>query len=194
MATPVWLRNRLCQFGFLVLVGLWRIDSAAMSPPQPLDCGDNYCDRANGENCDNCEEDCACICGDDVCSSAWPDLETCQQCPEDCYEMCICGDSVCDAPAEGGGPLDEPCDEEDLREGKCSYCPLDCGSCQFFDCDPHVCDAQTGQCRECGTDFECPHLTWCDAGECKEGNLCFSTSDCNEGWFCNGNGVCRPVV
>ena len=43
-------------------------------------CGNGACERKAGENCLSCPEDCACACGDGVCSFG----EYCATCPKDC--------------------------------------------------------------------------------------------------------------
>jgi YD repeat-containing protein len=48
------------------------------------------CDQ--GENCEQCPEDCECECGNNACDPG----ESCTGCAEDCEDACICGDSVCD--------------------------------------------------------------------------------------------------
>lgn len=58
------------------------------------ECGDGICDAGIGENTANCHSDCGTMCGDGACNGepGTPDLETADNCVEDC----LCGDLVCD--------------------------------------------------------------------------------------------------
>jgi alpha-galactosidase len=53
-------------------------DDAGDDDTGPEPCGDGVCSA--GENCLNCEADCACFCGDGTCALG----EFCAVCPEDC--------------------------------------------------------------------------------------------------------------
>ncbi|MBN2518273.1 MAG: hypothetical protein JXB14_05490 [Candidatus Altiarchaeota archaeon] len=94
-------------------------------------CGNEICEEDEGENADNCPEDCT-ECGDAVCEG----LETKESCPDDCE---ICGDGECDPSEYDRGQCycpedcivcgDEFCDKNNGEDDSLSptYCPTDCG-------------------------------------------------------------------
>lgn len=201
--------TRLCRLGIVLLVGLWWV---AVRPPTLAAATsssciiDAFCDRMEGENCDNCSQDCDCICGDDLCTGTWPELETWGSCPEDCWDQCVCGDSICQTPAEYGGlgSGNEPeCDPED-PEAECTYCETDCGGCEPEACYPQVCGEEFAQCRPCADNGECPGGEYCTFfGECAEipevecegesQNFCSNLF--GQGWVCDTQEnppICKP--
>ena len=196
---------RLFRLGLVLLASLWWTSS----PQEVLAASasscfqeNEVCQSAQGENCENCPQDCDCECMDGVCSGDEPWLETCSSCPEDCWESCVCGDSQCITPAEygGAGSFNEPeCDPDD-PEAECSYCPTDCGECDADTCFPLVCADEYGQCRYCENSNDCPGQgQYCDwFGECVQSIACNETQDCiNElgyGWACNQDHVCVPAA
>ena len=138
------------------------------------DCGDNICEREKGEDCNSCQDDCAClisqicfengICGD-FCGNSECDLErgeNCNSCPADCIcqndELCYgdgscgspCGDSVCDS---GQGENCTSCFADCACDsGQSCYADGICGS----PCGDSVCDLAQGEdCVNCEDDCEC---------------------------------------
>lgn len=72
------------MFGFMFLVG-------CHTAKEDRYCGDDRCDRADGENYQTCPEDCEPACGDGSCDSG----ETSQNCSRDCQAAPVCGDGAC---------------------------------------------------------------------------------------------------
>src|SRR4030095_2062550 len=145
-------------------------------------CGDGICDPFNPRNPEdglNCGQDCE-RCGDGICS---PDVETVEECPEDCncgngtcdqwngefpgncLEDCgFCGDRICD-------PSDDP--PEDMLS-----CPFDCAICGDAVCTPFS-----------ETQFECPQDCNCGNGTCDWWGA-ETKDDCPTECFC-GDGLCN---
>lgn len=150
-----------------LLFGLWTLSRQdAMAASTCI--VDDYCDLTGGENCDNCEDDCDCECGNDVCEGP----ESCAGCPEDCYEACVCGDTVCDWPAESGGYPFESCEEAEwyFPNVECHYCESDCYPCDNGLCawlEFMACSDETGWCAPC--------VNWPE-------NNCAQGYSCVDGW------------
>ena len=167
-------------------------------------CGDNACNRANGENSLNCIIDCPLEhCGDLTCQAE--EGETMETCPNDCgwcgdgtcqnnedatscNEDCgYCGDDICGA-FETPQSCEDDCDD-DLCEGV--VCPR-INECYF----PGECDPRTGQCinrtQPDGTDCNA------DSNLCTQGDSCMGGSCvagpekvCDESPACHNPKICR---
>lgn len=163
------LATRVSRLGLVLLIGLWWTDFPAGTVVTASECPNNVCETEDGENADNCSEDCDPICGNNACESA----ESCQGCPEDCYEQCVCGDSNCNWPAEAGGYPWESCEEANwyFPDTECSYCPTDCGACDNDFCaqwEGLACQGDSGQCGPCSYSDECATGYQCVDQECVE--------------------------
>ena len=181
--------RRLFRFGLVVVVGLWWTGTTA----EPVEAGaaptacfseNSICERTEGENCQNCPQDCDCECGDEVCSGQAPYNETCNGCEEDC--ACYCGDSQCSWPAEGGGPGSGT---ECEGEPGCDFCPEDCDGCSPAFCYPEVCSSTGEACEACTSSSQCELYVmdaWCSRfGYCTD--TCYDNGDCPLGLCCNTN-------
>ncbi len=130
-------------------------------------CGDDICDRDNGEKPATCPADCTDLCNDGICSAA---TEDCNNCPEDCG-ICRCGNGSCD-PMVGE---------------TCTSCAQDCGGC----CGNGTCEADLAEtCSNCSADCgACPVV--CGDKQCQTGETCGSCpKDCGT---CCGNGQCSDT-
>jgi hypothetical protein len=112
-----------------------RHDEAEISVEVTDPCGDGICSDEDGEDENNCSEDCNqcgdgvcqpdevclidCSCGDGICYGGVDANDPIQETTENCPEDCTCGDGICD-----------PDIFEDTRE----YCDADCH------CGNGVCD------------------------------------------------------
>jgi hypothetical protein len=178
----------LCRLGMILLFAVWWPQVARLQADlASVECWNqnDECDRAFGENCVNCPADCACICGDDVCTAG----ESCAGCEEDC--ACLCGDSICSWPAEGGGAgTGVECD----GEPGCELCTTDCGECLSGYCWPEVCSSTTQMCEACTSDDQCEAVVsaaWCSRiGQCTD--YCWDNADCHLDDCCDGSGQCVP--
>ncbi|MBU0929563.1 MAG: hypothetical protein KJ623_00650 [Nanoarchaeota archaeon] len=114
-------------------------------------CGDEKCDKNNGENCNTCPEDCSMDSGEICCFSKIIEGECCSNsnCDESNYEICedyrcivgpYCGDGTCD---------------EDLGEN-CETCKKDCRPSESEICCSGI--IKTGDCcrdSQCEEGFDC---------------------------------------
>ena len=113
-------RMSVCLPFFVLIYGL--LFGCSGGEPEPAYvCGDNVCERADGENSSACPNDCVdYICGNEVCEET--EGETDDNCPEDCL-ICMepfsvnCNDGSCWS------------DETDCASG-----PLVCGDI-FYRCN-----------------------------------------------------------
>ena len=121
----------------------------------PENCGDGFCDPADGETCSSCMSDCGC-----------PPSQTCQggACvqggPDSCYGQCggSTDNCYCDDACFGFG---------DCCADVCQACPqlTDCGG---GGCGDASCDAGEN-CSNCPSDCPCPMGQLCQAGVCTGG-------------------------
>jgi len=136
-------------------------------------CWNGNCEE--GENPDNCPEDCPVKCGDGLCSEG----ETAEGCPEDCGECLAEGSWWV---FEEGGPccegLTETLTSDGVQEGQCA--PLDCG---VF----HICTkCGDGACGQGENFCSCPEDC---SGQCLElGNYSVAAGDC-----CDGNPFVKSI-
>lgn len=109
----------------ILLIGMGSlITYLVLKPDKPkFVCGDDFCDKDNGENPKQCPKDCSGIipnlCGNGKCDKK---TENYQNCPKDCDDEPItsfCGDGNCN---KGTG---KSCGETD----NAPECNSDCGSC-----------------------------------------------------------------
>ncbi|MBM4345865.1 MAG: hypothetical protein FJ100_21035 [Deltaproteobacteria bacterium] len=164
--------------------------------PQVAACGDNKCDKALGESCQVCPQDCgACpaVCGNQVCEPG----EDCKGCPQDCGKCSTCGDGKCD-PAAGEscktcasdcGACPAVCNNGNCEAGEtCKSCPNDCGGCPT--CGDQFCSAAES-CDTCPADCgKCAPT--CGNGTCGAGETCSNCpKDCGQCSFC-GDKACDP--
>lgn len=154
--------------------------------PPPETCGDDACQANEGENAQNCPEDCVpATCGDGTCSAA--DNENAQNCQMDCNVTCVsdpqlpvyCADTNtcwpagtdCDLPAYGcSGYMDD----NTMTTGRCTQLQaedqidsqISCCGGMYNDCPsqyPQWCPDQNacvreGECPTAATDCELPRL------------------------------------
>jgi len=124
-------------------------------------CGNTLCEPALGETCQNCVADCGSCCPNGTCDEAAG--ETCQTCAADCGSCC--GNTLCEA----------------LLGEDCKTCATDCGPC----CGNGKCEGTLGEdCKTCAKDCgACPAACGngtvdageaCDDGNTKDGDGCSS--------------------
>ncbi len=114
-------------------------------------CGDDRCDRPDGEDYQTCPEDCLPVCGDGSCDSD----ESTQNCSADCQAGPICGDGLCNG------------------SDNSSNCPGDCPTSSCMDPNyPVDCHDDSGVCWTAGTNCA-SNWFFCGPGE----RRCNSTSD-----------------
>lgn len=125
-------------------------------------CGDGVC--LEGEDADNCPQDCQARCGDGVCAQSESEL----LCPRDCAQAC--GDGVC---AAGESPQSCPQDcNYTVGNGRCEPGETPVNSpadCQGATCGDGYCQSYETTLL-CATDCCRPSLCNQDARVCIDGN------------------------
>lgn len=136
--------------------------SGCMPPPET--CGDDACQAGEGENAQNCPEDCVpSTCGDGTCSAA--DHETAENCSADCNVTCLGADKpVYCADTNSCWPAGTDC----------SLPTYVCGDDHTSRCTDegdaiNCCDGLVYTCWETQP-YYCPENGWCvaDTSECPE--------------------------
>lgn len=143
--------------------GICSLDETYFTCPQdcPIVCGDNYCDKASGENVISCPQDCG-YCGDAFCDS---ERENADSCSSDCKVIPVCGNNKCET---GETRLNCPDDcPPECNDGRCespeteSSCPADCKQdvTEYESvCGDNICDddeSNAASCPEdCGVDYD----------------------------------------
>lgn len=119
-------------------------------PPGGVECGDEFCDDAFGEDSDTCPEDCEdsttdsnggiCI-EDGVCDNEYGETK------DNCENDCKCGDSICDDAEDEDGSCPEDCPITDDTDKNAAAACGDgaCDSDEDIDSCPEDCsDQKTG--------------------------------------------------
>jgi MYXO-CTERM domain-containing protein len=179
--------------------------------PMPNGCGDDTC--GEGENCQNCAQDCGCgdgqvcsagvckvdNCGDDECS----DDESCSSCPTDCAcgngTVCSLGACVAD-PCVGitydgccFGNVEIYCEEETLVVTECD------GVCGWLSTDGWYGCGGSGNAPDGTKPKDCTNPKFdfppgCAGLQCGDNGGGFSCGTCAEGLECENGQCIDPVL